>query len=107
MLKVIEVLAVVVLSYIVLKIVFNVVCCLILVADKVFPLDYDAAELKRRWRGRKCGCQMARQKRRARRNAERVRRKGTVSGGKDGAEASKRCRTLCKCRFRSRRGRRR
>ena len=84
MLKVIEILAVVVLSYIVLKIVFNVVCCLILVADKVFPLDYDVAELRRKWRGWKRWREMARQKLRARRNTERVRRKKAVSGGEDG-----------------------
>lgn len=75
MLKVIEILVVVVLSYIVLKIVFNVVCCLILVADRVFPLDYDAAELRRKWRGWKQRREMARQKRRARQNADRVRRR--------------------------------
>ena len=72
MLKVIEILAVVVLSYIVLRIVFNVVCLLILVADEVFPLDYGAAELRRKWRGGKQRREMARLKRRARRNADRV-----------------------------------
>ena len=76
MLKVIEaVSALVVVSGGVLMVVLVVVDYLINVADKVFPLVYDAAELRRKWRGWKLRREMARQKRRARQNADRVRRR--------------------------------